>query len=305
MTYSIVARDKKTGLIGVAVQSHWFSVGSVVSWARAGVGAVATQAMAEPSYGPLGLELMSSGKSAKEALTALLSSDPKKDMRQVAMIDSKGQVAVHTGEKCIQYAGHAIGDEFSCQANLMRNPTIWNAMQMSFEENSSKLEFPERLIAALEAGERAGGDARGRQSAALLVVSPEVSANSWSGRIIDLRVEDHPQPVSELKRLLRLHRGYEWANKGDEFLSMGRFDECLKAYELASDFAPEVEELKFWQAVSLANAKKLKEATPIFKEVFEKNRDWISILKLLPKSGLLPNDRALIQAIVSSFSSSP
>src|SRR5579875_2457803 len=182
MTFSIVARDKKTGQIGVAVQSHWFSVGSIVSWARAGVGAVATQAMVEVSYGPLGLELMASGKSARESLEALLKSDSKPERRQVAMIDGKGRVAVYTGGKCLPFAGHYEGDQFTCQANLMRNKTIWRAMAKSFTSNSSKLRFPERLIAALEAGEKAGGDIRGKQSAAILVVSPELSANYWSGR---------------------------------------------------------------------------------------------------------------------------
>ncbi len=305
MTYSIVARDKETGELGVAVQSHWFSVGSVVTWARAGVGAVATQAMAEISYGPLGLELMSSGKSANEALEALLKSDSKSDTRQVAFVDSKGNVAVHTGKKCIPYAGHVKGDQFTCEANLMRNGKIWAAMKRDFGRTSSvpkrsRLPLAERLVSALEAAEEAGGDIRGKQSAAILVVSSTVAPNSWSGRLVDLRVEDSPRPLPELKRLLRLERGYECANKGDELLNIGKFEEALKAYEKAGKFAPELEELEFWQGVSLVEAKRLKEARPVFQRVFSKNKDWIQVTKSLPKVGLLPKDRAILRAILSS-----
>jgi uncharacterized Ntn-hydrolase superfamily protein len=305
LTYSIVARDKETGELGVAVQSHWFSVGSVVTWARAGVGAVATQAMAEISYGPLGLELMSSGKTANEALEALLKSDSKSETRQVAFVDSKGNVSVHTGKKCIPYAGHVKGDQFSCQANLMRNDTIWGAMSRQFSKVSTvpkknRLPLAERLISALEAAEGAGGDIRGKQSAAILVVSPTVAPNPWSGRLVDLRVEDFPTPLPELKRLLRLQRGYEWANKGDEFLNAGKFEESLKAYEKAGKFAPDFEELEFWQGVSLVQAKRLKEAKPIFKKVFKKNKDWIQVARSLPKIGLLPNNRWMIRQILSA-----
>lgn len=298
MTFSIVARDKKTGQVGVAVQSHWFSVGSVVSWARAGVGAVATQSMAEISYGPLGLELMSAGKSAEHSLDALLKADSKRETRQVAMVDSKWRVAVHTGKKCIPFAGHATGDQFSCEANLMINDAVWGAMQRSFER-SNKLELPERLIAALEAGQKAGGDVRGKQSAAIVVVSPNVSPNFWSGRLVDLRVEDHPNPIPELKRLLRLQRGYEFANKGDELLTKGSFRESLRAYEKASRLAPEIEELKFWQAVSLVQANRVKDAKPLFKQVFKKKREWIQVTKSLPEVGLLPDDPSLLEQIIN------
>ena len=305
MTYSIVARDKETGELGVAVQSHWFSVGSVVTWARAGVGAVATQAMAEISYGPLGLELMSSGKSANEALEALLKADPKSETRQVAFVDSKGNVSVHTGKNCIPYAGHVKGDGFSCEANLMRNRTIWDAMARDFKRTSrvskkDRLPLAERLISSLEAAEEAGGDIRGKQSAAILVVSPTVAPNSWSGRLVDLRVEDFPKPLPELKRLLRLQRGYEWANKGDELLNTGKFEESLKAYEKAGQFAPHLEELEFWQGVSLVQVKKLKDAKPIFKKVFKKNKDWMQVTKSLPKIGLLPKDPMVLREIISS-----
>jgi uncharacterized Ntn-hydrolase superfamily protein len=286
------------------VQSHWFSVGSVVTWARAGVGAIATQAMAEISYGPLGLELMSSGKSSSEALGALLKADSKAETRQVAFVDAKGGVAVHTGKKCISFAGHVKGEEFSCEANLMRNSTIWDAMAKDYRKTSKvskkkRLPFAERLISALEAAEEAGGDIRGKQSAAILVVSPTVAPNSWAGRSVDLRVEDSPRPLPELKRLLKLQRGYEWANKGDELLNAGKFEESRKAYEMAGTFAPALEELDFWRGVSLVQAKKLKEAKPVFKKVFKKNKDWIQVTKSLPKVGLLPRDQTILRQILS------
>jgi uncharacterized Ntn-hydrolase superfamily protein len=308
LTYSIVARDKETGELGVAVQSHWFSVGSIVTWARAGVGAVATQAMVEVSYGPLGLELMSSGKNADEALQALLNSDPKSETRQVAFVDSKGNVSVHTGKRCIPYAGHVKGDQFACEANLMRNDTIWGAMSKDYVRTSSfnvrkkkgdRLPLAERLISALEAAEEGGGDVRGKQSAAILVVSQAVAPNPWSGRLIDLRVEDSHSPLPELKRLLRLHRAYEWANKGDELLTAGKFEDSVKAYEKAGAFAPNLEELEFWQGVSLIQAKRLKVAKPILKKVFRKNKDWVQVAKSLPKIGLLPKNKAILRDILS------
>ncbi len=303
MTYSIVARDKETGELGVAVQSHWFSVGSIVSWARAGVGAVATQAMVDASYGPLGLELMAGGKSAREALDAMLESDSRSETRQVALVDSRGRTAVHTGKKCFPEAGHVEGDGFTCQANIMRNDTIWEAMAKSYKNTSAvqgknRLPLAERLIQALEAAEKAGGDVRGKQSAAILVVSPKIAPNSWTGRLIDLRVEDSKKPLPEIKRLLRLQRGYEWANKGDDLLNRRRFGDSFKAYKMASEFAPEIEEIEFWQAVSLVQAKRLKEARPIFKKVFSKNKDWKQVARTLPRIGLMSNDPGILNEIL-------
>jgi uncharacterized Ntn-hydrolase superfamily protein len=289
LTFSIVARDKKTGQLGVAVQSHWFSVGSMVPWARAGVGAVATQAMVDVSYGPLGLELMSSGKNARESLAALLNADKKKETRQVAMVDSRGRVASHTGKDCIPFAGDYEGDQSSCQANIMINGRVWKEMAKSFKQNA-RMEFPERLVACLEAGQRAGGDARGKQSAALLVVSNKTSANSWSGRLVDIRVEDHENPITELKRLLRIQRGYEWANRGDELLTDKKFDLSAHAYEKALEYAPEILELRFWQAVSLVQAERFGEARPIFRKVFSKDKNWTKVLKSLVQVGTLKEE---------------
>ena len=213
-TYSIVARDPATGELGVAVQSHWFSVGSVVTWAEPGVGAVATQSFVEVSYGPLGLELMQAGKTAEQALAALLAADPHPQVRQVAMVDRHGNVAAHTGDSCIAAAGHQTGEQYSVQANLMERDTVWGAMARAYE--SAEGDLAERLMASLEAAEAEGGDIRGRQSAAILVVPAAGEGRPWRETVVDLRVEDHPRPLAELRRLLRVHRAYQHMNRGDE-----------------------------------------------------------------------------------------
>ncbi|MDV3276922.1 MAG: DUF1028 domain-containing protein [Nitrososphaerales archaeon] len=295
MTYSIVARDPKTGEMGVAVQSHYFSVGSVVTWARAGIGAVATQSMTEIRYGPLGLELMAAGKSAAEALRGLLAVDPKPDIRQVAMVDSKGRTAAHTGKRCIPYAGNTQGKSVSCQGNIMRNGRVWTAMRKSYEKNA-RLPLPERLVAALEAGEAAGGDARGKQSAAILVVSGEKTSSYWEGRVVELRVEDHPEPVPELKRLLRFKRGYDWVDKGDGYIASGKLAAALKAYERALELVPEVDEIKYWVGVSLLPTKRRERGLDLLKEVFAKDRSYVKMTKAIVKAGSLPIDPSVREA---------
>jgi uncharacterized Ntn-hydrolase superfamily protein len=285
MTYSIVARDAATGMLGVAVQSHYFSVGSVVTWARAGVGAVATQSFVELSYGPLGLELMGAGKSAQEALQSLLESDRYGERRQIAMVDSKGNIAVHTGEGCIPYAGHAVGIGFSAQANLMANDTVWGSMKDSFERNAD-LEFPERLASSLMAAEAAGGDIRGSQSAAILVVGPDVAPHSWMGRVLELRVEDHPKPVEELTRLIRMHRAYELADKAETLLHDGKYDESSKLYQQATEYA-QLDELNYWRALSLLKAGKKEDAEAILEQVYSKAPNWKRLTELLKRSGRL------------------
>jgi uncharacterized Ntn-hydrolase superfamily protein len=206
MTYSIIARDPDSGAVGVAVQSRYFSVGAVVPWAEAGVGAVATQSFVDPSYGPLGVELMRHGKSAPDALEALVAHDLEAAYRQVAMIDMMGRVAVHTGERCLEAAGHCVGEHVAAQANLMARETVWGAMIEAFMGTEGDLAI--RFLAALDAAEREGGDRRGKQSAAMLIVRAQPTGKLWLDRIVDLRVEDHAEPVDELKRLLVLHRQY-------------------------------------------------------------------------------------------------
>ena len=299
-TYSIVARDPLTGELGVAVQSHWFQVGAVVSWAEAGVGAVATQSFVEIAYGPKGLDLMRQGKSAEEALAALLEDDPQRDVRQVAMVDAKGGVAVWTGSNCIAAAGHAKGDGFSVQANLMDRESVWPAMEKAFQEAEGGL--GERMLAALEAAEAEGGDIRGKQSAALLVVRGERSDEPWKGRRIDLRVADHPEPLAELRRLLGLHQAYESMNAGDEALALGEVDAAMRHYSWAADLAPQIEELPFWKAVTLFSSGREEKALPIFREVFAKNADWARLVPRLPASGLLPDDPEKIRRILAQAS---
>lgn len=297
-TYSIVARDSVTGEMGVAVQSHWFSVGSLVTWAEAGVGAVATQSFVDPAYGHLGLELMRAGKTAQQALESLLAGDPGRDVRQVAMIDARGNVAAHTGSKCIQGAGHIVGRQYSVQANLMLNDKIWGAMSKAYE--SAKGPLSERLMLALEAAEAAGGDIRGKQSAAILIVKPQSTGRSWADRVMELRVEDHTEPLKELRRLLRVHEAYEHMNRGDLAVEHGDAELALKEYGAAGAMFPDNLEMKFWHAISLVTMNRTDEALPLFKEVFARDKNWATLVPRLPASGILPDDQALIKKILSA-----
>lgn len=337
-TYSIVARDPRTGEMGVAVQSHWFSVGSVVPWAEAGVGAVATQSLVDPAYGPLGLAAMRMGRSAPEALRGVLAGDEGRGVRQVAMIDAAGRVAAHTGEKCIAEAGHVVDEanQFSVQANLMEKNTVWAAMAEAYRKGLAEWQrgggsgapgtgaggggaaaagggetaagdvsqtvggpdLANRLIAALEAAEREGGDIRGRQSAALVIVRAKSTGRPWEDRVFDLRVEDHPNPVAELKRLVGLQRAYNHMNAGDLAIEKGDFEAANRAYSAAAGLAPDVVELPFWQAVTLASKGKVEESLPIFKAVFAKERHrWLPLVRRLAKAGLLPEEEAVLEKI--------
>jgi uncharacterized Ntn-hydrolase superfamily protein len=293
-TFSIVARDPKTGEMGVAVQSHWFAVGSNVTWGEAGVGVVATQSFIEPSYGLQGLELMRSGVPAPEALKRLVAADPQPDGRQVAFLDAKGRVSAYTGKSAIQAAGQHVGTNFSAQANMMVNDRIWPAMAQAFETTQGDL--ADRLLAALDAAQAAGGDMRGRQSAAILVVRGTSTGRPWAGadRVFDLRVDDNPQPIAELRRLVRLQRAYTHANHGDELMTEKKVDEALNEYAAAEQIAPEIAELPFWHAVTLVSVGREAEAVPIFKQVFAKEPVWAEMLARLPAAGLLPDDPALI-----------
>ena len=299
-TYSIVAFDEETGELGVAVQSHWFSVGFLVPWAKAGVGAVATQSFVKVDYGPEGLIRMEHGQSAEEALTSLLAEDDGKAVRQVAMIDVKGSVAAHTGTKCIYAAGHQIGKNYSVQANLMEKATVWPSMANAFERSNGDL--AEKMMAALEAAEAEGGDIRGKQSAAMLVVSGDPTGIPWKDVVMDIRVDDHAEPLKELKRLIRVHRAYQHANKGDHYLEMEEIEKALVEYEKASEFYPENPELPYWSAVTLASKGNLDQALPIFREVFQKEPRLRILTPRLVNSGLLPDDPALIEAIIQTRS---
>jgi uncharacterized Ntn-hydrolase superfamily protein len=246
-TYSIVARDPASGELGAAVQSHWFSVGSLCPWARPGVGAVATQSIVEPAHGPNGLDRLAAGAPAPDALAAVLAADPLASARQVGIVDAAGRAAAHTGADCVPHAGHVVGEHWACQANMMLRDTVPAAMSAAFAGAGGDL--ADRLLAALEGAEGEGGDARGRQSAALLVVGD--SGEPWRRRI-DLRVEDHPDPLAELRRLLGLHRAYELAGAADELAGAGRVDEAGPLYRRATELAPGSPELLFWAGLALA-----------------------------------------------------
>jgi len=299
-TYSIVARDPSTGEIGVAVQSHAFGVGSIVTWAEAGVGAVATQSLVDPAYGPLGLDQMRIGRSAPDALRSLLAGDANREVRQVGMIDAQGRVASHTGDRCIAFAGMVVDPEgqFAVQANLMANDTVWPAMAKAFR--SAKGDLAERMLAALDAAEAAGGDVRGRQSAAILVVGKEATGKPWIDRRFDLRVEDHPEPLKELRRLVKLKRAYLLTDEGD--LAMERNDPATAQakYEAAESLVPhpQVVEVRFWLAVTLASSGRLDASLPVFRRVFADDPAWVDVVPRVAAAGLMPGDKATIAKIV-------
>ncbi len=297
-TYSIVAVDSVTGQIGVAVQSHWFSVGAIVAWAEPGVGAVATQSFVLPAYGPRGLALMRTGVTAPMALRALLAADADSQVRQVAMIDARGDVASHTGSRNIPAAGGLAGRRYAVQANLMARSTVWGAMARAFE--TARGDLAERLLAALDAAQREGGDIRGQQSAALIVVSGDRGLPPWD-RIFDLRVEDSPAPLVELRRLLRVARGYRLANQGDDYVTRGLIDSALGAYAAAEEILPDSAvngELVYWRAVTLADRGRVEEAVPYFRRAFAQDTAWATLLWRLPSVGLLRADSVTIARIV-------
>ena len=295
-TYSIVARDSQTGQLGVAVQSHWFSVGSVVPWAEAGVGAVATQSFVDPSYGHLGLQLMRAGRSAPDALKGLLAADSNREVRQVAMIDAQGHVAAHTGTKNIQAAGHKVGKDYSVQANLMISDRVWPEMSKAFEE--AKGDLADRMLAALDAAQAAGGDIRGRQSAALIVVAPKSSGRPWEDRIFDLRVEDSPEPLVELRRLVKLQRAYNHMNAGDLAVEHRDKEGGLREYSAAEALVPDNAEMLFWHAVALVNMGNVNASLPLFRRAFAIDANWRTLTPRLPKAGLLPEDPKVLEKIL-------
>lgn len=296
-TFSIVARDSKTGELGVAVQSHWFSVGSIVPWAEAGVGAVATQSFVDPSYGKLGLDLMGAGRSAPDALRSLLAGDEGREMRQVAMIDAQGRVVAHTGSRNIEAAGHIVGKNYSVQANLMLNDRVWPAMAAAFESASGDL--ADRMLAALEAAQSVGGDIRGKQSAALIVVSGKSTGRPWVDRFFDLRVDDSPDPLKELRRLVTLQRAYNHMNAGDLAVERKDHEGALREYGAAEKLVPDSAEMVYWHAVALVNMGRVEESLPLFRRVFGIDRNWLVLTPRLAKAGLIPNDTKLIGRITS------
>jgi uncharacterized Ntn-hydrolase superfamily protein len=276
-TYSIVAFDPDTGELGAAVQSHWFSVGSLCTWGRPGVGAVATQSVVEPAHGPGALDRLAAGEDAAAALAGVLAADPLAAARQVGVVDAQGGVTAHTGADCLPEAGHVTGEHWSCQANMMARATVPDAMSAAFGASGGDL--AERLMTALEGAEAEGGDVRGRQSAAMLVLPKE--GEPWRSRV-DLRVEDHADPIGELRRLLRLHRAYELAGKGDDLAADGRADEAAALYVRASELAPESDELVFWAGLAIAQQGDLGAGADAVRRAAEVHPGWLVLLERLP-----------------------
>jgi uncharacterized Ntn-hydrolase superfamily protein len=296
-TFSIVARDSVTGDLGVAVQSHWFSVGSVVAWAEAGVGAVATQSFVNVSYGTRGLELLKQGLSAPEAVQKLVESDEGRDFRQLAIVDAQGRVGVYTGAKCVDKAGDILGNGFSTQANMMLSDRVWGDMALAFQATKN-LPFAERLMAAMKAAQASGGDIRGQQSAIILIVKGKKSDTPWADKVLDLRVEDHPEAITEMERLLSVHRAYELMNAGDLAIEKGDMDAAIQLYGGAMQAFPENLEMKYWTAVSYANAGKLADALPLFKTVFAADKNWLEMSHRIRKNKLLNVSDAVFAEII-------
>jgi len=285
-TYSIVARDAETGEMAVAVQSHWFSVGTAVSWGEAGVGVVATQSFTNKSFGLRGLAMLKSGLTPQEALDSLLNNDDGKAFRQVAILDTKGRVATHTGAKCIEEAGHENGDNFSVQANMMLNDTVVPAMEKAWKENE-ELALAKRMVKVLEAAQAQGGDIRGKQSAALLIVKPEATDEPWNDTLLDLRVDDHQNPVQELGRLVKVYNAYQHMNQGDLYVEKAMMMEAMKEYNAAMEMFPENLEMQYWTAITLANDGNTEKAVKMLQKIYKQDPNWRELTKRLPKVGLL------------------
>ncbi len=296
-TYSIVARDTVTGEMGVAVQSNWFSVGSLVVWGKAGVGVVATQSFINPSFGPRGLALLENGLTPALAVKALLELDEGREVRQLAILDVQGNVEAYTGKNCIDAAGHIVGDNFSVQANLMDKNTVWPAMAEAFKKSKGSL--AERMLIAMEAAQNEGGDIRGKQSAAILVVKGESTGHSWEDTVVDLRVEDHKNPLQEMKRLLTIHKAYDFMNKGDLAVESGDNILAKQHYKNAQKLNPNNLEMKYWYAITLANNGEKEEAKLILKNIFKKNKKWKELTPRLVKPKLLTISKTELQEILN------
>ena len=295
-TYSIVAFDKENNQMGVAVQSNYFGVGEIVTWAEPGVGVVATQSIVEVSYGPLGLSLMKAGKSAQQTLKGLLSADNTPEVRQVAMVDANGIIASHTGDKCIAEAGYKIGNGYSAQANIMLKNTVWDKMGEAYENTNGDL--ADRLLAALDAAQKEGGDLRGKQSAALMIVTIDPTGNVYLDRPYNLRVEDSPEPLKELRRLVYIAKAYNHVSIGDDYLAENHYDKALEEYKIGMEMLPDNVELRFWYATTLVLVDKLAESLPEFKWVFKREPIWKKLVPRLADSGFLPDNKKIIKKIL-------
>jgi uncharacterized Ntn-hydrolase superfamily protein len=296
-TYSIVARDPATGELGAAVQSHWFAVGAMVIHAEAEVGAVATQAFADPSYGPLGLELMRAGRSAPEALAGLLLADADREIRQVAMVDAQGRAAAHTGSHTLAEAGHIVGAQFTVEANMMLNATVPEAMARTFQATSGDL--ANRMLAALDAAEAEGGDVRGRQSAALIMVRGKTTRRPWADKIFDVRVDDHAEPLPELRRLVDVQRAYAAHDAAELALARKEIETGNREFERAQSLSPLNPEFSFWHGIGMLRAGRVDDAIRILRPVFERDRNWATLALRLLGTQFLPNEANIARAAIA------
>jgi uncharacterized Ntn-hydrolase superfamily protein len=284
MTYSIVARDPVTGRFGVAVQSHYLGVGPVVPWLVPGIGAIATQAQVDISYGLIGLELLRNGRSAEQVIAALLAADATPEVRQVGVVDTEGRAAAHTGTATIPAAGHLVRDGFTVQGNLLERDSCWPAMSEAYEAALTQGQpFSERLLRALEAAEAEGGDVRGRQSSAIVIVDGSLQPNAWKGRILDARVDDHPDPVAELRRIVDLYEAYALFDEEGDAVAAGLSE--AERYEAARRRAPDALELVFWMGIEHAKRGELDDARRELAVAFAADGRWRTTLEHLAAAG--------------------
>jgi uncharacterized Ntn-hydrolase superfamily protein len=296
MTYSVAAVDQDAGLMGVAVQSHWLAVGGIVPWAAAGTGVLATQANSDQAAGRRGLELLADSRSAGATLAGLLRDDPRAAVSQIAVLDTAGRAAVHTGGRCVAEAGHRAGDGWSVQANMMLRRTVPDAMAAAWAGSAGE-PLAARMLTALRAAQAEGGDVRGQQSAAMLIVS--LRTGEPLDTILDVRVDDHSDPLAELERLCVLGEAYREHELGLDALAADP-GQALTHWTRAAALAPGSEELAFWRAVALASAGQRPQARQILLALCSASPGWRSMLSRLPAAGLLPDDPGLIEELLRS-----
>jgi uncharacterized Ntn-hydrolase superfamily protein len=302
MTYSIVARDPSTGQLGIAVGSRYFAAGRLVPWIAAGVGAIVSQAFTDPAYGSEGLRLLGAGLTPQDALDRLIRADRGAAMRQVAVLDARGRVAAHTGAACVAAAGHALGAECAAQANMMARDTVWPAMLEAFGHASGDL--AERLLAAMRAAEAAGGDVRGRQAAALIVAPGHATDAPGADRLVDLRVDDHADPVGEIARLLAYSRAHaramasaEKAMVGDISAALADLDACCAAYPNEPEFLTR-------RALMLLASGRAAEARRMVERAHAIYPGWSTFLVRFTDAGIVPIPRAAVEALVAGLTAS-
>lgn len=292
MTYSIIGRDPGSGEVGIAVQSRWFHAPQDLAWIEPGVGAVCTQAFLEPSYGSRGLALMRQGRTPAQALDELLALDQGRDVRQVAIADAEGHFAQHTGARCVAAAGHGSGRDCCAQGNMLASEACWDAMIEAFEATEGAL--ADRLLAALRAAEEEGGDARGRQSAGILVRSGQASNDPWRDRVLELRVADHPDPVAELARLVGVKRAYDRLERAIDLVEGGDLGAAAEEAGAAQDLAPADDQIIFWRATMLLGAGRPEEAREAWREAVAAHPGWAEFLRQCIAAGLLPAEVAAL-----------